>query len=97
MLIRKGRTYVPVKRSMQSALQFFGIDDRWHPNAGRQYGFWTRHEDDLEMFAHEVRAAVRSRLKEVRTDFVENHEQAVLVTEVYEWLKRQFQKRGVRL
>ena len=87
----------PVKQSMQSALEFFGINDRWQPNKGRCGGFWARHEDDLDGLRYEIRKAVRVRLKAVRTDFVENHEVAVEIVEVYQWLKAQLRKRGITL
>lgn len=99
------RPYAPrsVVRSIPSALKFFGIDE-YQPNyhvGGKHYagyhGFWARHEDDLPLLVYDVRIAIRKRIREVRTDLTENHEQAVQVVEVYEWLKKQFAKRGVRL
>ena len=101
MLAKQRRSCVPVKRSMQSALKFFGIDAYWdgvhHISDGQVHSFWMRHEDDLHELAYDVRRAIHARIKEARTDLIENHESAVQIVEVYVWLKKQFRKRGVRL
>lgn len=93
----------PPRRSMQSALRYFGIDEYrplYHRGDKRHCGyrgFWVRHEDDLDLLAYDVRQAVHKHLLKVRTDLVENHEEAVRTLAVYQWLKKQFAQRGVRL
>ena len=61
-------------------------------------GFWARIEKEgIEVIAREAKQAYRQKAKTIKTWFIENHEQAVVLIKTYSRVKKIFASRGVFL
>lgn len=89
--------------SVSAALLFVGFKDDVYVEHNRVRdheggsSFWTRHKEDLEGTAYEIKQAIRLRLENLEVDKEKNHEEIAKVIETYGWLQQQFLRRGIKL
>ena len=63
----------------------------------RWQSFWERHPEDLEEIAEDAKRIFREHLRQIKHDFIENHETAQLLIGAYEQFKKLYREHGMEV